>query len=99
MRGSAHHLLNWDPVQRCLPAGPHCQPQRQMPGAQQPAPSSPSQPRALHSPALRHREMCTPPGADPCGHGRQGRGRPGGAASCGHSSGASETMSTHQTKS
>lgn len=40
MRGSAHHLLNWLPVQRCLPAGPHSQPQGQMPGAQQPAPSS-----------------------------------------------------------
>lgn len=76
MRGSAHHLLNWLPVQRCLPAGPHSQPQGQMPGAQQPAPSSP-----VTTPS--------PPLSCP----------PGGAASCGHSFGASETTSTCQTKS
>ena len=40
MRGSAHRLLNWDTVQRCLPSWSTLSAQRQMPGAQQPAPSS-----------------------------------------------------------
>lgn len=97
MRGSAHHLLNWDPVQRCLPSW--STPSAPKTDAQGPAarsilPCHSPEPSTSQTQGDVHPTRCRP--VRPCETRPRG---PGGAASCGHSSGASETTSTRQTKS